>query len=110
MASKSATLRELQSLRNELGTEQRRRSPEAASPSPRVEPPAEVAKPAPTEPAAAHDDSASSGLADDDIGALMGEAAGFLEEHAGDIAAHPLAIAIGGFVVGLIIGRMLPRR
>ena len=40
----------------------------------------------------------------------MSEAARFLEERESDMSAHPVAIAIGGIVVGLIIGRMLGRR
>jgi hypothetical protein len=110
MASRSATLRELQSLRNELGTEQRGRERKPAPSAPKVEPPGEVAKPSPTEAVSPQDDPADSGPRDDDIGALMREVADYLEERAGDMAAHPLAIALGGLVVGLIIGRLLPRR
>jgi len=40
----------------------------------------------------------------------MNEAAGFVEERESEIGAHPVAIAIGGTVVGMIIGRMLGRR
>ena len=46
----------------------------------------------------------------DEIGELMSEAARFLDERESEIGAHPIAIAIGGIVVGLIIGRMLGRR
>ena len=40
----------------------------------------------------------------------MSEAASFLEDREKDIGAHPVAVAIGGVVVGMIIGRMLGRR
>ena len=40
----------------------------------------------------------------------MREAARFFEERESDMGAHPVAIAIGGIVVGMVIGRMLARR
>ncbi len=111
MASKSATLEELHSLREELSTARRARKPKGA-PSPATTERAEDRKPASTGSAAG---AASDGPADaegphDQIGELMSEAARFLEEREKDIGAHPVAIAIGGIVVGMIIGRMLGRR
>ena|SRR5208337_2113240 len=105
MASKSAMLEELQSLREELSTARRARKPQAA-PSPAM------AEPVPTGSmaAAAPDGAADSEKLHDQIGELMSESARFLEEREKDIGAHPLAIAIGGIVVGMIIGRMLGRR
>ena len=41
---------------------------------------------------------------------LVDEVAQFLAEREKDIAAHPVAVVIGGIVVGLILGRMLWRR
>ena len=108
MASRSTTLRELQSLQNELGTGRRGRQPTSESPSPVVHPPAD--EPAPVESASSPSDPAIGRPPGDDIGALVREAAEYFEGRAGDMAAHPLAIAIGGLVIGLIIGRMLPRR
>jgi len=107
MATKSATLEELQALQDELSAGQRGREPEAAAPPAKVDPPAEAA---PGEPGALQDEAAMGGQADEDIGALMREAAAYLEERRGDLAANPLAIAIGSFVLGLIVGRILPQR
>ena len=105
MASKSAMLEELQSLREGLSTARRARKSKGA-PSP------VAAEPAPTGSvaAAAPDGAADSEKLHDQIGELMNEAARFLEEREKDIGAHPVAIAIGGIVVGMIIGRMLGRR
>ena len=108
MASRSTTFKELQSLQNELGTGRRERQPTSEPPSPGVQPPADG--PGPVEPASPPNSPANGGQPGDDIGALVREATDYLEERAGDVAAHPLAIAIGGLVIGLIIGRMLPRR
>ncbi len=110
MASKPAMLEELLSLRNELSTARSAQRPRDASSAATAEPRAEDRKPAATGPAAA---AAPEGAADgetprDEIGELMSEAARFLEER--EIGAHPIAMAIGGIVVGLIIGRMLGRR
>ena len=108
MALRSTMLKELQSLQNELGAGRRGRQPTPRPPSPVVQPPAD--QPAPVEPASPPNAPANGGPRAEDIGALAQEAVGYLEERAGDMAAHPLAIAIGGLVIGLIIGRMLPRR
>ena len=105
MASKSGTLEELRSLRDELLTARRPR--DAPSPA-TAEPRAERRKPAAA--AAGPDDAADGESARDEIGELMREAARFLEERESDMGAHPVAIAIGGIVVGMVIGRMLARR
>jgi len=112
MASKSTTLEELQSLRRELSAAQQGRTSRGAPSPPTDEASAEDRRLAPTGPAApaAHDDAASSEKPADNIGELMTEAARFLEERDGEMAAHPLAMAIGGLVVGMIIGRLLARR
>src|SRR5271157_3249729 len=104
MASKSATLEELRSLKDELSTAGRAQRPRhAASPAP-AEPRAEDRKPAATRPApaTAPDGAPERDKARDEIGELMREAARFLEERESDMGAHPVAIAIGGIVVGMI--------
>jgi len=105
MASKSRTLQELDSLREELSTARRDRKPTGA-PSPAT------AEPAPTGSvaAAAPDGAADSEKLHDQIGELMSEAARFLAERESEIGAHPIAVAISGIIVGMIIGRMLGRR
>ena len=111
MASKSATLEELRSLREELSTSRRARKPKGAPSPATAEPRAEDRKPAATgSAAAAPDGAADSEKLFDEIGELMSEAARFLEDREKDIGAHPVAVAIGGVVVGMIIGRMLGRR
>lgn len=112
MASKSGTLEELQSLREELSAARRARKPKGAPSPATAEPRAEDQKPGATGPAAAAapDGAADSETPRDEISELMSEAARFLEERESDMSAHPVAIAIGGIVVGLIIGRMLGRR
>ncbi len=112
MASKSGTLEELQSLREELSGVRRARKPKGAPSPATVEPRAEDQRPGVSGPAAA---AAPDGAADretprDEISELMSEAARFLEERESEMGAHPIAMAIGGIVVGLIIGRMLGRR
>ena len=111
MASKSATLEELQSLREELSSAERARQPKSAPSLAAAEPRAEDLKHA-AEPAAAAapDGATDSETRRDEISELMSEAVRFLEERESDMGAHPVAIAIGGIVVGLIIGRMLGRR
>ncbi len=112
MASKSAMLEELQSLRNELSTARWAQRPRDSSSPATAEPRAEDQKLAATGPAAvaAPDAAANSEKERDEIGELMNEAARFLEERESEIGAHPVAIAIGGIIVGMIIGRMLGRR
>ena len=107
MATRSATLEELRALQDELSAGRRGRGPEAAAPPEKVDPPAEAAK---SVPGAPPDEADTGEQTAEDIGALMREAAAYLEERRGDLAANPLAIAIGSFAVGLIVGRMLPRR
>ncbi|HME86397.1 MAG TPA: hypothetical protein VKG91_18090 [Roseiarcus sp.] len=111
MASKSATQEELQSLREELSTAGRARQPKSAPSPATAEPRAEDLKRATGPAAAAAPDGATdSETLRDEISELMSEAVRFLEERESDMGAHPVAIAIGGIVVGLIIGRMLGRR
>ncbi len=112
MASKPAMLEELLSLRNELSTARSAQRPRDASSPAAAEPRAEDRKPAARGPvaAAAPDGAADGQTPRDEIGELMSEAARFLEERESEIGAHPIAMAIGGIVVGLIIGRMLGRR
>ena len=111
MASKSAMLEELLSLRNELSTARSAQRPRDASSPATAEPRAVDRKPAAMGPAAAAPDGAAdSETPRDEIGELMSEAARFLEERESEMGAHPIAIAIGGIVVGLIVGRMLGRR
>ncbi len=112
MASKPAMLEELLSLRNELSTARSAQRPRDASSPAAAEPRAEDRKPAARGPvaAAAPDGAADGQTPRDEIGELMSEAARFLEERESEIGAHPFAIAIGGIVVGLFIGRMLWRR
>ena len=108
MASKSATPEELRSLREELSTAGRAQRPKDAPSPATAEPRTEHQKPAATGPGP--DGAAERERARDEIGELMREAATFLEERESDMGAHPVAIAIGGIVVGMIIGRMLARR
>jgi hypothetical protein len=112
MASKSLTLEELRSLREELSSARRARRPTDAPSPATAEPLAEDRNPAATGPAApaAPDGAVDHEIPRDEISELMSEAARFLEERESDMGAHPVAIAIGGIVVGLIIGRMLGRR
>ncbi len=112
MASKSGTLEELQSLREELSTAERARKLRDAPSPASAELRAEDLKRAATGPAtaAAPDGATDSEALRDEISELMSEAMRFLEERERDMGEHPVAIAIGGVVVGLIIGRMLGRR
>ena len=112
MASKSATLEELRSLREELSTARRVRKPTGAPAPSTAERPAADREPAAMAPAAAAapKDAADSEKPRDELGELMSEAVRFLEERESDLAAHPVSIAIGGVVVGMIIGRVLSRR
>jgi hypothetical protein len=82
MGTKSARLNDLQALRNQLSPEQPR--PKAAESLAKADPPADVAKLAPTGPIGWHDEPEISGQPVDDIGALMREAAAYFEERTGD--------------------------
>src|SRR5208337_3015057 len=101
MASKSAMLEELQSLREGLSTARWAQRPRDPSSPATAEPRAEDQKLAATgpAPAAAPDAAANSDKERDEIGELMSEAARFLEERESEIGAHPIAVAISGIIV-----------
>jgi hypothetical protein len=110
MASKSETIEELKSLKEELSTHRAARKSWDAAPSAAVGD--ERGGPASTAPgpSAGPDGAAGGEKLRHEIGDLMNEAVRFLEDQESDTAPHPVAIAIGGLVVGLIVGLMLRRR
>ncbi len=114
MVSNSQTFRELQSLREELSTARREGpSPTVSSPPP-AQPHAEISHPASNGSegvaAAPPKGATEESQRGEDIRELVDEITTFFEEAEKNITAHPAAVAIGAFAVGLIIGWAIRRR
>ena len=97
MAADAVVSRELQSLREELSDAQRARAtaPETGGSAASA---AEPAKPTPGERELL-----------DQLRELTDEVTGFFAEAEKSISAHPAQSVIGALLVGIIIGRLLPR-
>ena len=110
MASKSETIEELKSLREELSKPRGARALGDAAPTAALGEERRVPASAAPQPPAGPDGAADREKLRNEIGDLMNEAVRFLEDQESDTAPHPVAIAVGGAVVGLIVGLMLRRR